>query len=783
MPSSTPALRKSSRWLVTASSPLVPMNGEHTFQVQGMDCADCARTLEKGIQELDGVQLCQLSFATEKMRVVGQVTRDDVIARVRELGYDVVEPPEDGDNHAQDKQPPGFLLYMWQRRDTRLALVGALLVLPGFIFNEILGLHLPGFHVTSIAAFITAGVPIFRSAVRAVRISHQVNVNVLMTIAGIGAVIIGAYTEAATVIVLFAIGEALEGYTVGRARHAIRSLMQVVPNQATLLHRHPSHSRQEWEQPVEKRVKVEQLGVGDVILVRPGERIPMDGRVVAGASSVNQAPITGESRLVEKAVGSDVLASSINGEGSLEIEVTHVVADNTISRLIKMVEEAQETRAPTQRFVDRFARYYTPAVVGLAALAAVVPPLLFGQPFLNPDPGTFGWLYRGLALLVISCPCALVISTPVSIISAISNASRHGVLFKGGAFVESLGRVKAIAFDKTGTLTQGRPGVVAVRSVNHQPTPAVPSPRGDATGWTLGDEAERCHDCDDLLALAAAVERHSEHPIAHAVVAEATRYGLHDRYPPAKMVTALTGRGVTGQVQGRQVMIGSHHHFRASHIRHSEEHCVRASQDAEQGLTPMMVAVDGEYLGTITVADKLRPSSREAIAMLKQAGLQTIVLLSGDNTTTAQAVGEQVGVTDVRAELLPQDKVSAVKALQRAFGSVAMVGDGINDAPALATADVGIAIGGASGGTGQAMETADITLMSDDLRQIPFALGVSRAAMRTIITNVVLALGIKLVFLILVLSGMGTMWMAIAADMGTSLLVTLNGMRLLRRPA
>jgi Cd2+/Zn2+-exporting ATPase len=249
------------------------------------------------------------------------------------------------------------------------------------------------------------------------------------------------------------------------------------------------------------------------------------------------------------------------------------------------------------------------------------------------------------------------------------------------------------------------------------------------------------------------------------------------------MVTALTGRGVTGQVQGRQVMIGSHHHFRASHIRHSEEHCARASQDAEQGHTPMMVAVDGEYLGTITVADTLRPSSGEAITMLKQAGLQTIVLLSGDNTTTAQAVGEQVGVTDIRAELLPQDKVSAVKALQRAFGSVAMVGDGINDAPALATADVGIAIGGASGGTGQAMETADITLMSGDLRQLPFAFRLSRAAMRTIRTNVVLALGIKLVFLILVLSGVGTMWMAVAADMGTSLLVTLNGMRLLRRPA
>ncbi len=598
--------------------------------------------------------------------------------------------------------------------------------------------------------------PIAHDAWRFLKINREININVLMTIAAIGAVVIGAYTEAAMVMVLFAIGEALEGYTANRARNSIRSLMQVVPNKAIRLRRHEGES-------VEEQVKVEDLQVGDVIVAKPGERIPMDGIVRAGAYSVNQAPITGESKLIEKMAGADVFASSINGEGVLEIEVTHLASDNTISRLIKMVEEAQEKRAPSQRFIDRFAKYYTPAVVILAVLVATIPPLFFGQPFWNPDAGTFGWFYRGLAMLVVACPCALVISTPVSIISAISNAAGQGVVIKGGAYLESLSGVNAIAFDKTGTLTTGKPNVVALRSA--------------ACAEIEGNPIGVCNECNDVLALASAVECRSEHPLAHAITTQAEQRGLNNQYPAAEMVQAITGKGVVGQVHNRQVFVGSHAYFDSA-IPHMPDNCQAASEDARLGYTPLMVESEGRYLGTITVADTVRESSREAVAMLKKDGAEHLVMLTGDNQTVAAKIAQEVGVTDVQAELLPKNKVEAIQELQRQYGSVAMVGDGINDAPALATADVGIAIG-ASNNT-QAMETADITLMSDNLRQLVFTFGLSRATMKTIRFNVILSIGIKIGFLILVLLGMSTMWMAVLADMGVSLLVTLNGMRLLR---
>ena len=744
----------------------------HTFQIEGMDCADCASTLKKGVGGLEGVQSCELSFTTGKMHVVGNVQKEDVINRVRELGYDVIEPQTASEAQAERIRSLNFLQFVWQRRETQLALLGALLVLPGLVFQEILGLHHPLIDLASVAALVAAGLPIFRSALRAITISRTVNMNVLMSIAGIGAVIIGEYSEAGMTIVLFAIAEALEAFTTNRARDSIRHLVGVVPNEATLLDRQDDHVH-------ETRVQVEALRVGDLILVKPGERIPMDGRVVAGTSSINQAPITGESRLVEKAAGSEVFASSINGEGSLEIEVTHLAGDNTISRLIAMVEEAQEKRAPAQRFVDRFAQYYTPSIVAVAVLAAIVPPLFFGQPFLNPDADTFGWLYRGLALLVVGCPCALVISTPVSIISAISNGARNGVLIKGGAYLETLNSINAIALDKTGTLTEGRPSVVTVHSAECLEAHSGGAEPQHREEWKAADGA--CHKCDDLIAMASAVEQRSEHPLARAIVDEAVRRGVQGRYPAAETVSAMPGRGVTGRVNDRQVAVGSHDHFDAT-IPHPQEHCAEVDYAAQRGRTSVMVSADDEYLGTITVADTIRDSSQEAVRLLKQADVKSLVMLTGDNTHTARSVGEQVGVTDVRANLMPEDKVAAVEALREEYGTVAMVGDGINDAPALAMADVGIAIGAASGGTGQAMETADIALMSDDLRQLPFVIQLSRATMRTIKINVVFAIGIKLAFLILVLLGLGTMWMAILADMGASLLVTLHGMRLLRHP-
>ncbi len=452
--------------------------------------------------------------------------------------------------------------------------------------------------------------------------------------------------------------------------------------------------------------------------------------------------------------------------------------------MIRLVEEAQEQRAPVQRFVDQFAKVYTPAVVVIAALVATVPPLLFAQPFWNPDPQTQGWLYRALELLVVACPCALVISTPVSIVAAISNAARNGVLIKGGAFLEALSRVRAIAFDKTGTLTEGKPSVVTVQSIDcrskvqirQMNTDFAIDPTMKSAQFAL-DPDLICEPCSDLLALASALERRSEHPLAEAVVIAATQHKLYERYPVAEAVSAQVGMGVAGMVNGQQVFIGNHRYFDA-HVPHDPAICAAVNDSSASGHTSMLISRDGEYQGYISVADTVRPNSRAILAQLQADGIHALVMLTGDASATAQRIAIDVGVTDVRADLLPENKVEAVKALLEQYGSVAMVGDGINDAPALARASVGIAMG--VGGSAQAIETADVALMSDSLERLPFALRLSRATMRVIRQNVALAIGIKLLFLVAVLLGVGTMWLAVLADVGASILVTLNGMRMLK---
>ncbi|MBP6015753.1 MAG: heavy metal translocating P-type ATPase [Candidatus Promineofilum sp.] len=747
---------------------------ELRFQIIGMDCASCARTVETGVAKLPDVAEATLAFTTGTLRVAGTVAPERVVARVRELGYDVAEPAAatephgddqaHGHTHEHDDSPEasqraaeGVLSYLWGRNDTRLALLAALLVIPGVLFDELLpglGLSSPVFAGMSVLAMIVAGYPVAVSALRALRVNREITINLLMTIAAVGAVVIGAYTEAGLVMVLFALSEALEGYTAARARNAIGSMSTLAPAEATALRGR-----------VETPIPVADLRVGDHIVVRPGERLAMDGRVLSGASAIDQAPITGESRLVDKAPGDEVFAGSVNGHGALEVEVTRLAADNTISRMIQLVADAQERRAPAQRFVDRFARVYTPLVVGIALLVAIVPPLFFDAPFWNPAPGVQGWLYRALALLVVACPCALVISTPVTLISAISNGARHGVLFKGGAFLEEMSRVRAIAFDKTGTITRGQPTVVSVHAAD-----CVGECRPAANG-----QGETCAGCDDLLALAAAVERRSEHPLAGAVLAAADARGVSNRYAAAD-VTALTGRGITGRVDGRDVTVGSHAYFEDDDT-HDPFHAHIAKADAA-GLTTMIVSDENAYRGYIALADTPRDGSGEAMAQLAQLGVSPLVMLTGDHAATAEHVAARVGLTDVRAGLLPADKVAAVEALRAEYGHVAMVGDGINDTPALAAASIGLAMGR----TAQALETADVVLLGDDLRQLPFAVRLARAAMTTVRFNVAFSIAVKLVFFVLVLLGSGSMWLAVLADVGTSILVTLNGMRLLRRP-
>jgi Cd2+/Zn2+-exporting ATPase len=508
---------------------------------------------------------------------------------------------------------------------------------------------------------------------------------------------------------------------------------------------------------IEETVSVDDLNLNDLIRVNPGECIPMDGVITSGSSGVNQAPITGESLPVNKGIGAEVFAGSINGEGALDVRVTRRAEDNTLSRIIRMVEDAQSVRAPSQRMIDRFAHYYTPAVMVLAALVAVVPSLLFNAPFYNLADGTQGWLYRALELLVIACPCSLVISTPVTIISAITAAARRGVLIKGGAHLEAMSTIKVFAFDKTGTLTQGKPAVTQTRSIDC-------------------DTGISCERCDDVLALASAVERSSAHPLAKAVVNAAHTRGLDRAYAPAEAVTALAGLGVQGRINGKLITIGSHSLFDAEHP-HQHELCQMVDAAEAGGQTTMLLSDGDRVRGFIALADEPRPESQTVIHELKALGIQT-VMLTGDNAIVAKAVGQSVGVDDVRAGLMPADKVDAIKDLVAQYRNVAMIGDGINDTPALAAATVGVAMGGA--GSAQALETADIALMADDLRQLPYAVRLSRFARHIIRQNIGISIGLKLAIMLLALSGGGTLWLAVFADVGMALLVTTNGMRPLR---
>jgi Cd2+/Zn2+-exporting ATPase len=563
------------------------------------------------------------------------------------------------------------------------------------------------------------------------------DIHVLMVIAVAGAIVLGEWLEAATVIWLFGISEWLEARTISRARRAIRDLMTMAPSEALV--------RRSGEVIT---LPVDQLVIGDVVLVRPGERVAVDGCVLAGESAINQAPVTGESFPVDKDVGDDVFAGSVNGNGSLDVQVTRLAQDSTIARIIHMVERAQAQRAPMKTLVERFARRYTPAVVALAAFIAVVPPVIGSVEALSLAGGEWGaWGYRALVLLVVACPCALVISTPVTVVSALTVAARAGVLIKGGASLERLAEVTCVAFDKTGTLTDGRVAVTDVLGVN---------------GATA----------HDVLSVAASLEARSEHPVGRAIVGRARDAGLD--FTAGDGFRALPGLGAEAMVSASVAVIGSHRFFESRQLCTDAVHARMAEIEAG-GATPVFIGRDGAALGVIGLADRPRAGSQDVVADLRRAGVEHVVLLTGDTRRSAETIRVSSGVDEVYADLMPDDKVTLVGMLKREHGVVAMVGDGVNDAPALATADIGIAMGAA--GTDVALETADVALMSDDLSKLPFAIRLGRATAQTIRVNVGIALGLKAAFVVMAAMGAATLWMAVLADTGASLLVVANGLR------
>ena len=713
-----------------------------SFTVHGLDCPDCARHLEAAIAALPGVRRAELAFVAGRLRVWPQKDAPHLIEAVQRLGQEMgytLEPLEedsafhDEHHHGEgDEHAPRNALVICAAALLAGGLIAQWLGAPTLLSRLLLG-----------GTILLAGFPVAKAARGTLCMAHSLDMNALMTVAVIGAVALGDYAEGAVTMFLFTVGELLEHYSADRARQAVRALMALAPEEATLL-----------TDGTQERVSVAKLRVGDLILTQPGERIAMDGTIIEGRSAVNQAPITGEAVPVEKGPGEAVYAGTINGNGALTIRVTRLAQESTLSRILRLVEQAQSERAPAQRFVDRFARRYTPAVMVAAAIVACLPPL-FGL-------GDFStWLYRGLVLLVIACPCALVISTPVTLVSALARAARSGVLIKGGRHLEALARVKAIAFDKTGTLTEGNLQIVG-------------------GGCTLHTELDaQCALCRDMLAKASALEEQSGHLVAQAVVAYAEAQGVHGQYLSTEQVTAYPGLGVAGRVQGHEVTIGNHAFYHACLGTEGEETlCAPVRQAEEQGYTVLMArdACCNEQCYWV-VADTVRPHAAESIRALRRLGIRHIAILTGDNGQAAQRVAEAVGADAAHAGLLPEEKQGLISRLEKEWGSVAMVGDGINDAPALAKASVGIAMG--KTGTDAALETADIALMGNDLRALPFAVRLSQRAMRIVYANVAFALAIKALFLGLAIAGLSTLWMAVLADTGAALLVTLNGLRLL----
>jgi Cd2+/Zn2+-exporting ATPase len=715
---------------------------KETFRIQELDCAEECNLLRKALQGKAGIERLDFDVINGEMTVTydSNVTDSEkILQMIRSTGMQAKLQSE--------KEKPEALT-LWQKHGRLLLciasgaflLVGFILHLSGPIdFGDIGGLE-PDYRFPPLLvalfyllAIVCGGWFVAPKALAsAKRLSPDMNV--LMVVAVFGSIAIGQMFEGAAVTFLFSLALLLESWSVDRARKAISALLDLSPTLARVMVNGDL---------VEK--KVEDVSIGERVLVRPGEKVPLDGDVVAGSSSINQAPITGESMPVSKKKGDPIFAGTINEDGALEMTVTKGANDTTLARIIQMVQDARQRRAKSEQWVDRFSRVYTPIMMGLAIVVALAPPLFFGGSWME-------WIYRGLVMLVIACPCALVISTPVSIVSALTAAARSGVLIKGGVYLEAIGKLTAIAFDKTGTVTIGKPKVQKI----------VP----------LNDHTE-----DDLLEIAAKLEKPSEHPLARAVLEKAEEKGI--QVEPAQDYQIFKGLGAEGTIDGQRFWIGSHRFMHEKKRKESEEAHNEALALEDAGHSVVAIGDFTHICGLLSIADEARENISETLSAIEDLGVKKLVMLTGDNQKTAESLAEQVGLKSFFAELMPEDKVSAIEELKKEHEVIAMVGDGVNDAPAMAASSFGIAMGAM--GTDAAFETADVVLMTDDLSQLPWMIRHARRTLKIIKQNIIFALSIKALFILLALFGMATLWMAIAADTGASLLVVFNGLRLLKR--
>lgn len=708
------------------------MSKKLEFRVQGMDCAEEVGLLKRELVPLVGEDSLGFDLLNRKLSVDASdsnTTPSDIEAAIKRSGLTAV---------LWQDTPTAISQSFWsQHQRTILTATSGFFALPGYVVEFTATAPVSAMWLTVAKAFyaisILAGCGmVFPKAWRSLVLLRP-DMNLLMTVAVSGAMLIGEWSEGATVAFLFSLSLLLESWSVGRARNAISKLMDLSPPMANL----------KLAGGEIQTVPPAEVTVGSIVVIRPGDKLPLDGNVIAGSSSVNQASITGESVPVEKKVGDVVFAGTINGDGLLEVETTKIASDTMLAQIIRTVGDAQSKRAPSEMWVEKFAAIYTPAVMIAAILVFIVPPLLLGGAWSD-------WIYRALVLLVIACPCALVISTPVSIVAALAAAARHGVLIKGGLFVEIPSKLRAIALDKTGTITMGKPSVVQLVPMNG-------------------------HDEEELLLRAGALEQSSTHPLALAIVAEVNSRGY--KLPVAEQFEIIQGKGAKGTIDGKMYWLGSHRYLEE---RGQETPDVHQQLEALQaaGRSIVVVGNDAHVCGFIALGDAIRPESADTIAELHRLGVEKVVMLTGDNAGTASLVSKAVGIDEVQAELLPEDKVNAVANLVERYDQVAMIGDGVNDAPALARATIGIAMGAV--GSDAAIETADIALMADELAKVPWLINHSRRAMAIIKQNIIFSLALKALFLVLTFAGVSSLWGAIAADTGASLLVVANGLRLLK---